>query len=136
MPDIIYPDESFQIMKVLFEIQNELGTKYQEKHYQKATEIKFNQNKIPFKKEHKIKINFKNEKLADLFVDFLIYDKIILEEKVVDYLHIDHKRQLLRYLISGNYKLGILVNFRIRPLEYYRIINPRYDVNIKILKQD
>ncbi|EKD55920.1 MAG: hypothetical protein ACD_58C00343G0007 [uncultured bacterium] len=127
MSDIIYPDESFQIMKVLFDIQNELGTKYQEKHYQKATEIKFNLNKIPFKREFKIKVNFENEKLADLFVDFLIYDKIILEEKVVDYLHIDYQRQLLRYLISGNYKLGILANLRVKPLQYKRIINPKYD---------
>lgn len=126
MPEIIYPDDSYQIMKILFGIQNELGTKYQEKHYQKATEIKFNQNNISFIREFKIKVDFENEKLADLFVDFLIYDKILLEEKVVDYLHLDYQRQLLRYLISGNYKLGILVNFSIKPLQYKRIINPRY----------
>jgi len=30
---LILPQESYEIMGILYEIQNELGTKYQEKHF-------------------------------------------------------------------------------------------------------
>ena len=123
---IIYPKQSYQIMKILFDVQNELGTKYQEKHYQRALEIKFNLNKIPFKKEVKINLDYEGEKLGAFYADFIVYDKILLELKTTNFLHQDHARQRLRYLVAYNLQLGILVNFRIKPLQYKRIINPRY----------
>lgn len=70
-------------MGVLFEVQNKLGTKYQEKHYQRAIEIKLKELNIPYQREVKIKVLFDKEKLGDFFADFIIDNKILLETKVV-----------------------------------------------------
>ncbi len=59
--------------------------------------------------------NFK----ADMTVD----DKILIEFKTTDRLTNDHRQQILRYLEATKIKLGLLVNFRIRPLQIKRIIN-------------
>ena len=37
---LVYPELSYLLMGILFEVHNKLGTKYQEKHYQRAIEIK------------------------------------------------------------------------------------------------
>ena len=60
---IIYPELSYTLMGVLLEISSKLGTKYQEKHYQRAIEIKLKELGIPHKKEVKIDVNFEKEKL-------------------------------------------------------------------------
>jgi len=42
MADLILPKESYKLMSLLFEAYNELGpVSYQEKHFQKALELKF-----------------------------------------------------------------------------------------------
>lgn len=40
-PDLFYPDLSYQIIGVLFDIFTELGFGYKENQYQKAIEISF-----------------------------------------------------------------------------------------------
>ena len=55
---LIYPELSYLIMGILFEVHNKLGTKYQEKHYQRAIEIKLKELKIPYEREKNVKIKF------------------------------------------------------------------------------
>ena len=52
-----------------------------------------------------------------------ISDKIALEIKTVPFLKNNDYQQLLSYLKTMNYKLGIIVNFRTDKLTYKRIIN-------------
>ncbi len=120
---IIYPELSYMLMDVLFEIHNKLGTKYQEKHYQRAIEIKLKELGISYKKEAKIDVNFEEEKLGEFFIDFIIDDKIVLETKMVWVITQDDVKQVLRYLESTKLKLGIIVNFRHKQLEYRRVLN-------------
>ena len=49
--------------------------------------------------------------------------KIILELKAVSKLTDVFKRQTLSYLKAANLKLGILINFGTRRVNYYRIVN-------------
>jgi len=68
-------------MGVLFEVHNKLGNKYLEKHYQRGVETKFIEYKIPFQKEVKIKVDFGNRELGDFYVDFLVFNRTLLELK-------------------------------------------------------
>ncbi len=119
---VLYPQLSYLIMGVLFDIQNELGNNLLEKHYQKAIEIKFKELKIPYKKEVKTSVFFNKEKLGDFFIDFIIDKRIILETKCVPQLTLNDMKQVLRYLESTKMKLGILANFRSKRLEFKRIL--------------
>lgn len=48
--EFIYPDESYQILGVLFEINKEIGYGHREKYYQKAIAAHFDFLTIPYKK--------------------------------------------------------------------------------------
>lgn len=48
---LVYPELSYKLVGILFEIHTELGNRYQEKYYQRAVEVKLKNNKISFKKE-------------------------------------------------------------------------------------
>ncbi len=121
--ELIYPELSYVLLGVLFEVQNKLGTKYQEKHYQRAIEIKLKELGIPYKREAKVTLKFGTEELGDFFIDFIIDGKIVLEVKRVWKITQDDIKQVLRYLKATGLKLGIVANFRHRRLEFRRIVN-------------
>lgn len=120
--ELLYPELSYQLMGILFEVHNKLGTKYQEKHYQRAIETKLKLSKIPYKREVKIEVDFENDKLGDFFADFIIDNKILLEIKMVWRITANDVKQVLRYLDATKLKLGIIANFKHDKLEYRRIV--------------
>jgi len=120
---IIYPELNYLLMGILFEVHNKLGTKYQEKHYQKAIEIKLKELNVPYKREVKICVNFGNEELGKFFLDFIINDKIILETKMIWKISQDDIKQVLRYLKAANLSLDIIANFKHKSLEFRRVLN-------------
>lgn len=126
MAEIIYKDECKQIYKLLFEVQNELGTNFQEKHYQRAFEAKLIKNNFLYKKGFPIQITYQGKLLGKFFLDFVVFDKIIIEFKTTDRLTNEHLKQMLRYLQATNLKLGLVVNFRKRPLKPMRVLNSNF----------
>lgn len=122
MVQLIYPELSYKLNGLFFEVQNKLGTKFQEKHYSKAICSLLKELKIPFKTEFSFKVEFNGESLGLFKADLIIDDKILVEIKVTDRLTVDHKKQLIRYLDALDLPLGLLVNFRARPLQVMRVI--------------
>lgn len=122
---IIEPELSFKINGLLYEVQNQLGTKFQEKHYSKAIEALLIKNKIPYEKEKGFNLFFENKLLGNFRADFVIDGKILLELKTVDYLTSEHKTQTIRYLNALDLPLALLINFRFRPLKIWRITKGR-----------
>jgi GxxExxY protein len=119
---LLYPDLSYKLMSVLFEVHNKLGNKYQEKHYQNAIEIKLKLLKIPYRREEKMDVEFEGEKLGDFYADFIVDKKILLETKTIWKITNNDIKQVLRYLDAVNLRLGIIANFKHPRLEYRRII--------------
>jgi GxxExxY protein len=126
MPKIIQKDLSYKLMGILFSVQNQLGNRYQEKHYQRAIEVALKGEKISFKRELPVDLMFNEEKIGKFFLDFLIENEVVLEVKTVDRLKPKDFKQILAYLIANNLELGILVNFRTDKLIYKRILNSKY----------
>lgn len=129
MSDIIYPELSYKIMGILFDVHNKLGPNFQEKYYQKAIAEKFKLVEIPFVKEFPITINIDGINLGRYFIDFVVDEKIALEVKRIDYFTKKEWHQVTAYLSAGKLKLGILVNFSKPSLVYKRILNSRVVIN-------
>lgn len=127
MEKVIYPELSYQIMGILFEIHNELGCRYQEKYYQRAIALAFDKVKLQYKKELKVDLIYDNKTIGKYFLDFLVEGKIILEIKTVPSLNKKDINQVLAYLKANNLKLGIIVNFRTPKIEWMRVLNA--DIN-------
>ena len=125
---IVYPDLSYQIMGALFEVHRELGNRYQEKYYQRATCLAFDKRNINYQRELIINLIFHDKIIGKYILDFLVENKIIVELKTVNHFSYNDVRQVLAYLKAKKLLLGILVNFRSHSLTYKRIINPDIEI--------
>jgi len=108
MGKLVYPQLSYKIVGLLFEVHNRLGGNFEEKYYQRALEKLFKLNDIKFDKELMANISFEGDPIGKFFLDFLIENKIVLELKAVPKLLPIHFRQIRSYLKVKNLELGIL----------------------------
>ncbi|MCQ2273873.1 MAG: GxxExxY protein [Bacteroidales bacterium] len=122
--EFLYKEESYQIIGALFEVHKQLGCGFLEKIYQEALALEFSQRGIPFEREKKLDVLYKSHPLnLHYYVDFVCYDKIIVELKAVESLLDSHKSQIINYLKMGNYQLGILANFGETYMQPLRFVN-------------
>ena len=107
------------------EVHSVLGCGFSEYVYQDALKKELELRQIPFEKEKTFFVQYKGYTLDREFrVDFLCYDKIIVELKAVDDLVNEHYAQVLNYLKVTGLELGLLINFGNSSLEVKRIIRP------------
>lgn len=121
--DLIYPELSYKIIGIMFEVYNELGPGYQEKHYQKAIAEAFKKHNLSFKEQVFIPLKFQDSEIGKYFLDFIVEDKIILEIKKGERFIKTNIMQLNSYLKTTNLNLGILINFTNNGLKFKRIVN-------------
>lgn len=121
--DLIYPEESYKIVGILYDVFNDLGPGHKEYYYQKALAIAFNKEKIEFQEQVYTPLTYKNEKIGKYFLDFLIENKIVLEIKKDAIFRKQNIEQVYAYLRTNNLKLGILANFTRTKVDYKRILN-------------
>ena len=78
---------------------------------------------LSFKREINIKVRYKGEAVGNYRPDFIIDDKIVIEVKAVEWMVKSFETQLLNYLKSTGFELGILVNFGAPKLYIKRLIS-------------
>jgi GxxExxY protein len=124
MSNIIYKEESFQIIGACIEVYNTLGTGFLEIVYKDALEIEFKKRGIPYVREKEFSIFYKGIDLERTFnVNFFVFGKINLEVKATYALAESHYLQTKNYCACAQQKLGILVNFGEASLIHKRILN-------------
>ena len=121
--NIVYPNLSYRIVGILFEISNELGGRFKELHYQRATVAAFKKYNIKYISQCPYLIKFNNEIIGRYYMDFVVEDKLVLEIKRGDYFSLQNINQLFKHLQATNLKLGLLANFTTQGLRYKRIVN-------------
>jgi GxxExxY protein len=123
MSELLFKDEVYRILGCCFEVHKNLGHGFLEPVYQEALAMELESKSIPFIKEHRLNIKYKDRLLDKTYVaDFVCFDKIIIELKAVDTLSASHTAQVLNYLKATGIKLGLLVNFGSSSLQYKRLI--------------
>ena len=124
MPEIVYKDESYQIMGACFEVYKELGCGFLEAVYQECLEIELATRAITFRRQAELGLSYKGRPLRQTYIpDFVCWDKIILEIKALKALDDVCRAQVHNYLKATGCKLGLLVNFGHYPkVEYERIV--------------
>ena len=123
---VIYPELSYEIIGSAFSVFNELGWGLSEKQYQAALAKELEKRGLRFTREAHIVAWYKGEKIGDLFADFIIEGKVLLELKIVSKLGYSPLKQTLGYLKSAGLKLGILIYFTKDGIKYRRVINPDF----------
>jgi len=123
MTELIYKEESYKIIGAAMEVHKELGSGFLENVYQEALELEIQKQEIPYEREKLLNIFYKGQKLKKHYVaDFVFYDKIVVELKALGELSSDHEAQVLNYLKASGFKLGLLLNFGTKSLQYKRMV--------------
>ena len=121
MGDLLHRNLSDTILKIYFEVYNELGYGFLEKVYQNAMYFELKSQGYKVEAQKQIKVYYKSQLVGDYFADLLIDDSIILELKACECLKDEHKAQLLNYLKATEVEIGLLLNFGTTP-EFKRSI--------------
>ena len=123
MENLYYKEEAYKIIGACMNVHRELGQGFLEAVYQEALALEFTEQQIPFAKESKIDIYYKENILEQYYVaDFICYNNIIVELKAVTNLEPTHTAQVLNYLKATDLGLGLLVNFGTSSLESKRLV--------------
>ena len=123
MNNLLYKDESFDIIGKCMEVHNNLGPGFLEIVYKDALEWEFRKANIPFEREKMYEVKYKNIILPHKFyADFVVFDKIILEVKAVSSITDEFVARAINYLKVSNNKLALIVNFGEMKLKFKRIV--------------
>ena len=116
-------DEVYKIIGACMEVHSVLGKGFLEIVYKDAMEYEFQLRGIPYEREKKLEVHYKDIILPRYyFADFFNYNEIIVEVKaqagIVDELY----KQTINYLAACKKQLGLLINFGEDSLKYKRVI--------------
>ena len=123
MEKFICKNETYKIIGAAMKVHKVLGCGFLEAVYQEAFEIELMKLNIPFEREKKLDIYYKDIKLQkEYYADFYCYNCIIVELKAQKELNGVHEAQLLNYMTATDTKVGLLINFGQNSLEYKRMV--------------
>jgi len=106
------------------EVHKELGCGFLEPVYQEALEREFVIQRMPYKSQPVVEIEYKGKPLNKKYQpDFICFNDIIVEIKALSGLSGNEEAQLINYLKATEFEVGLLINFGKRSLEYKRLIH-------------
>jgi len=123
---LIYPELSYLLTGIFFEIHNTLGRYSRERQYADALEAKLKTLGITFTRERSLSASGNR-------CDFIVNNKIVVELKAKRFITREDYYQIQRYLQGSRLQLGLLVNFNNRYLKPIRIIRIDTDRRLKFV---
>jgi GxxExxY protein len=110
-------DFSREIIGAAVEVQRVLGSGLLESAYSAALALELGDRGLQVQREVPIIAQYKGRSLGVGYrADLLVENSVIIEVKALDVATEVHRAQLLSYLRLGNYRLGLLINFREFPV--------------------
>jgi len=88
-----------------------LGPGFLESVYEEALTIEMTMRKIPFTRQVGVGVSYKDNIVGRGKLDFLVGSQLVVELKAIDMLAPIHSAQLLSYLKTTGFHLGLLINF-------------------------
>ncbi len=120
---MIYQEESYNIIGAALEVHKNLGNGFLEGVYGDALAIEFSLRNIPFEREKRLKIKYKEQFIEHCYIaDFVCYDNIIVELKALSNIDNNHCSQVINYLKATGFHLGLLINFGEALLKTKRLV--------------
>ncbi len=122
MTELLYKELTFAVIGADMEVHSILGSGFLEAVYQAALEHELTLRGIPFEKQVKLPVSYKDLLVGEYVPDFIIDRKLIVEIKAVSNFNSQHQAQTMHYLTATGYRLALLLNFGNGSLEHRRVI--------------
>ena len=121
--ELIEKELTQKVIGAAMEVHKVLGCGFLEGVYQEALEIELGLRGIRFSRQPEIKIEYKSHTLSKTYQpDLLVGERLVVELKALDRIGAVEESQLLNYLKATGIKVGLLINFGGRSLEWKRMI--------------
>ncbi len=118
--NLLYPKESELIYKAYKEVWQQFGGAFKESIISKASLIALQKRDLKVETQKRINIYFEQNKVGVYVPDKVVNDLILIEEKCKPFVTQEDKRQFWYYLRASDYRLGFLINFSPKSLEFIR----------------
>lgn len=120
--ELMYKDEVYQVVGCALEVLNTLGHGLLEKPYENALVVEFKQQGIPYAQQPRFPVIYKSVNVGEYIPDLIVFDKIIVDTKVIEKIGNIEKAQIINYLKINRLRVGLLLNFKHARLEWERLI--------------
>lgn len=102
------------------EVHRILGPGFVESVYEEALAHEFDLRGVPYQRQAKLAVRYKEIIAGEFRADFLVDGKVVVELKAIKALTNGDEAQLLNYLKGTGHRVGLLLNFGAASLEYKR----------------
>ena len=111
-----------EIIGSAFEVYHVLGYGFLERVYQRALQTELLRRGVSAEIEHRIAVAYKGVNVGDYAADLFVDGKVIVELKVAAEYNSSDEAQLLNELKATGSKVGLLINFGRRKVEFRRFV--------------
>jgi len=119
----LYKELTYKILGIAMEIHRELQSGFLEAVYEEVMSKELKKAKIPFENQVRIDIYYKGEKLDKQYqADFIIDTKVLVELKGISKITDIERAQVINYLKATGLKVGLIINFGSKSLEWERVV--------------
>ncbi len=125
MNELLHQDLTGAILKLFYEVYNELGYGFLEKVYQNAMFHELRANGYEVEAQKRISVYYKEIIVGEYLADIIVNKSVILELKATESLAKEHHFQLINYLKGTDCEVGLLLNFGKKP-EFIRKVYENY----------
>lgn len=102
-----------KIIGCFYRVYNSLGFGLAEKIYEEAMKIELEEACLKFANQVPLKVLYKGRVIGEYFADFIVED-VVVEIKAIRELCGVEGQQVLNYLKSGGFEVGLVLNFGIK----------------------
>ena len=127
---MLHGDLTDQIIKIYYQVYNELGYGFLEKVYERAMVISLKKANLYCANQVPIKVYFHKEEIGDYYADIIVENLVIIELKAAEAIVEAHENQLVNYLKATDKEVGLLLNFGKKPELRRKLFENKFKKNL------
>jgi len=115
-----YQDSTRQIIGCFYETYNRYGYGFNKELYSNALDLSLKQHGFGIQREKRISVKYITDIIGEFKIDFVINEEILIHVTVDDELQDKETLRLYNYVKTSDYKIGLQLNFGIKPMHKRR----------------
>ena len=100
-----------RVLKVFYDVYNEIGFGYLESVCQRAMQLALREDGLAFEAQRPLTVWFRGRAVGQFKADLIVQDVVLVELKCTRALERANEAQVLNYLRATTIEIGLLLNF-------------------------